>query len=673
MDRQTILAVIHRQLRESLAETGEVRPLGEIVGAVAKEIRASRNGQVAPGVIPIETVAAFVDGNLSNQESDAVCRAVLVDNSVLAELVSAVRAITQSTEKLEPLPEVLRNQLLAMQASLPIERAVPEPIEALPIEALPIAEEPTAPTIKTEPVLRKSARAKQRRSVHRVIAILSLAAALAGIIFVATQNRKPAPEQPEIVQSRQRPETISSKDADLVDDSDARMVDSSDEPKPLPEPDVPMFEPPLGNDSWPTVVQQAPPLPKNDPPPSDAIVPDPGPGPPPPSLVKVTPLSGLRWSKVTGILARRSELAATSASQIAIWESVPADASSPMEIIGRQVVLQTLPLSRAEAVLESGGRLVLAADSGMEVSPGDPTISADVRLQYGDAALIDLPQGTVIRLIKAGQTIARLRWQSKASVVLQHAASGLEVHVKDGTIDINQQPHRESSVAIARDRSMQSIPQPKRLPMWVDRPVETINVKQSFLAQIGESRNVMGTLNEQIRALSQNQRSNEGDLRTMATLATWQAALAGENVFRLVGSRLPVVRLAAMNRLVTIPGWDPRHRRIWAAIDNTVRDKQRAARFRRLIFLAQQNAAPSPAQMSTMLDDLTAPDIASPALSDYLLRRFNGNAKQLPIYDPTATGPAQLQAANLWRRYLARNATTPQRAQPAAAVDRLRN
>ena len=583
-----------------------------------------------------------------------MCQAVIVDNSVLAELVSAVRAWCSLLKSLNRCPKCCaincsrckfpchlkrpcRSRLRRCRLSrcrlpkhLRRRRSGPNPL----FEDRPV-------TGSVDSTSRRSQSFRLRRHWRR-------------IIFVATRNGKQDPEKPEIVQNGQRPETMSPTGTDAVDDSDVRIVDSSNEPGASPESISPMVEP--VPDPSPTVVQQAPPRLK----PSPGPLPERSPVPEPSRLVKVTPLSGLRWSKVTGILARKNEAAATSASQIAIWESINADAS-PMENIGRHLVLQTLPQSRAEAVLQSGGRLVLAADSSMEVFHGDAMASADVRLEYGDAALIDLPQGIVIRLIKARQVIATLRWQSKASVVLQHATSGLEVHVKGGTIDLNDQPQNESSVAIARDQSIQSIPQPKRLPTWVDRPVETIIVKQPFLAQLGESRNVMGTLSEQIRTLSQNQRASEGDTRTMATLATWQAALAGENVFRMVGSRLPVVRLAALNRLAMIPGWDPRHRRIWAAVDNTMRDKQRAARFRRLIFLAQQNGAPSPAQISTMLDDLTAPDIASRALSDYLLRRFNANAKQLPIYDPTATGQSQTPS-----RQPVAPLSGPQRQHPAA-------
>ena len=70
-----------------------------------------------------------------------------------------------------------------------------------------------------------------------------------------------------------------------------------------------------------------------------------------------------------------------------------------------------------------------------------------------------------------------------------------------------------------------------------------------------------------------------------------------------------------------------------------------------------------------MLDDLASRDTASRAMSDYLLRRFYANAaRQLPAFDPTWTGQAQVRGINLWRTHLGRTAAAAaQRNQPAAA------
>lgn len=120
MNRQTILASINRQLRLSFAETGEVRPLGEIVSRVAQEIRPGFTEPVADGpatLVPIEQVASFVDGHVDLAEANTICEAVMVDNSVLAELVAAVRAMQIPGDQLPPLSAALAAQLHAMPST----------------------------------------------------------------------------------------------------------------------------------------------------------------------------------------------------------------------------------------------------------------------------------------------------------------------------------------------------------------------------------------------------------------------------------------------------------------------------------------------------------------------------------------------------------------------------
>ena len=125
-----------------------------------------------------------------------------------------------------------------------------------------------------------------------------------------------------------------------------------------------------------------------------------------------------------------------------------------------------------------------------------------------------------------------------------------------------------------------------------------------------------------------------------------------------------------MNRIVTLPRWDPRYQRVWTSIETSARDRQRAARFKRLSLLAQQNGVPNAAQINSMLGDLAAPDVGSRAMSDYLLRRFHRNAgRRLPTYDPTWTGQAQTRAVNQWRTYLGRTGNAAA-LQPAAAANR---
>ena len=621
----------------------------------------------------------LLTGSCPEQSPQRCARAVLVDNSVLAELVSAVRAIGQTTAELEPLPDVLANQLLAMGASLPREHTELElPGEdELPMTE-PVPTEPERPTIDAKRTIRRanpSSKPKRRRHgpLTAVTAILSMAVAIAAIVFVATRDHGQAPEQPDFVrnESNQPVKTVTPMVPEIKDGSDLQLVES-DHDAPPPEPPRPIMDD-AGDSDPPAVASMntdSPAAP--DKPAIDPVLP-----PAPSTLTKATELSGLRWNKITGILTRQHDSAATSQSRGKTWESVKEGPFTPLGDADRQVVLQTLPLSRAEAVFQSGGGLVLAGDSELEVSHRNPTASADVFLRHGDLALVDLPAGTLIRLIKAGHPIAVLQWQSKASAVLQHAAGGLEVHVHHGTINVNRRPQTDASVVIGTDRSVQSIANPRRLPTWVDRPVATINVKQTFLAQLADSPNVMGTINQQLRGLSDR---SGADPQTIATLAMWQAALAGENVFRLVGHRIPVVRLSALDRVASLPSWDPRYARTWATIARIAGNQQRVRRFQQLCLLSQRQVAPNAAAVEAILGDLAAPDLASRAMSDYLLRRFYANTgRTLPQFDPTWTGNAQTRGVGLWRAYLGRSgnaaalrnqpaAAAAQRIQPAAAA-----
>ena len=93
------------------------------------------------------------------------------------------------------------------------------------------------------------------------------------------------------------------------------------------------------------------------------------------------------------------------------------------------------------------------------------------------------------------------------------------MHVRGGTIEVDNDSQKDSAIAIARDRSIKSIPVVKRVPTWVDRPVETINVKQTFLSQIKSSSDVMLSMNQQIRSITANPVSMERDASSLATLA----------------------------------------------------------------------------------------------------------------------------------------------------------
>lgn len=67
-------------------------------------------------------------------------------------------------------------------------------------------------------------------------------------------------------------------------------------------------------------------------------------------------------------------------------------------------------------------------------------------LQHGSVALVEVPKGTTIDLCLSGTTMATLRWESKATVVLGTTAAGLQAQIDGGEISIDDKPRRNTIV-----------------------------------------------------------------------------------------------------------------------------------------------------------------------------------------------------------------------------------
>ena len=82
LNRKIILNCVQRHLLESLAELGEMRPLGEMIPRIARELRGisktNNFATAAVAIIPMPLIAAFVDGDVSTDEDRMICNAVLV-------------------------------------------------------------------------------------------------------------------------------------------------------------------------------------------------------------------------------------------------------------------------------------------------------------------------------------------------------------------------------------------------------------------------------------------------------------------------------------------------------------------------------------------------------------------------------------------------------------------
>jgi hypothetical protein len=701
VNRQTILESVHRQLRESLAETGEVRPLGEIVPRVAGEIRSQSASATtnSTGIIPVEKVAAFVDGHLQSEEAEAICDAVMVDNSVLAEIIAAVRATQVSCEQLPPLPASLSAQLTAISS---VVSATSQTDAYADDEDLGEIRGQTKPAPmshgvlrKTEPTAlaagvssprdagtrpeasaygsRKEASSSARSdavSSHRssglriAVGLLAIAATIVAAIALLGRRRDKAPDQTTVVESGV------DKGGEQPDPQPLGIPDVFPEPERVPRDLIQSIvenEPPasqskqddLGRENPPMDPAAAKVIQESESIPEEAVVektPQPTPESEPPidpGPARITDpprLADLRWVEVSGVLARRNEPTEESGSRRApTWSRIQEGASSSATSAGqtRRVALRTLPLSRAKGQLEDGGRFVIAGDSGLQITRGTTEVLAELDLMYGSVALIGLSEGTVVKMQRGNQTIATLRWQSKASAVVNRLTTGLQIQVNRGEIEINDTPVKEKSVQVAHDQSMESVPAPKRLPRWVTRPEETNGVERMILAQIADTSDLTASLNQKIAALASSPTLSRDESHALAKLASWQAAMAGPNLIRLAVSRVPALRLAAMQRLTQLSESDPRYPRIWNAIDRSVNNAQRTAQIREWFRLIRTGSRPSAAQLEQMLGGLSSQNMSGRAISDFILRQYVRNP---PPFDPSWTGQTLQRAVNIYRQ-----------------------
>ncbi|MFK8111353.1 MAG: hypothetical protein AB8B91_04105 [Rubripirellula sp.] len=656
MNRQNILASVRRQLRESLAETGEVRPLVEIVGRVATEIRGETAAQpTASPVIPIETVAAFVDGYLDAAEEKQICDAVMFDNSVLAELIASVRAAATASEDLPELPDSLAARLNKMAPrTLAIEPAT-EPVGTTESSSDDSVETSTDPTVVI--VSPSSHQPVNDTSNRRVLPILALviAASLAIAAFVYSRSgpESPRPISPERSIVEQQP-TESTNPLVTPEPSldDERKIDNRAIVDHSPQDSDP--------DSQEDQIEQSPPPMQA---PETAIVGDPKSLPPNRTASNESPLPEsappilmeepekrveLTWKEVTGLLAIREDAPSNAVESRSnpTWRPIQQGAtfqSSSVAAKDQRVLLRTLPFSRADGEFSGGGRLVLAGDSAIVVNRDAKDVAAVIDVSYGSIAMMGFKEGMEVQLRQDGKQLASLRWQGTATAVIHRRTDGLQIQVDRGRVEINEQIVSSKSIHVATDQSIKSVRAPKRIPKWVTETTNPDSQFKTVLAQIASSDDLSKSLNRTISALSASGRDQS---TIMTQLANMQVSMSGANIFRMVSSRIPAVRLAALQRLAMMPETDPRYQRTWSSMERAINNPQRYRQIRSWFELVRVQRRPTTDQLEVVMAGLSNRDYAGRAVSDFILRQYVTNP---PPFDPAWTGPTLQRAINAYR------------------------
>lgn len=640
MNRQELLTCIERHLRAHLAETGEERPLGEIVPRIASEVQTlapetmRANGNDPHDVVPVWQIAAFVDGGLENDEVLTVCRAAQFDNSVLAELAGSVREQLNEAPKLS---NSLESRLLAMH---------PGPLENVATNRRAESAEESLETIDgqitTDLVRSNQSSNEKSREVRRVFGVSVLAAAVILLaLFAGSRWLRSGDREKDIVDREHKAETDGrprtngnrpeTRQVPPRDDNEVNG-DGNDENG---EPEEKSPSPKTGSTRPIRVVQDdtndgSPNVPKNSGSPGMARSGD-------------SPFSKVAWREIAGVLAT-SVTSTSKPTGPTVWVSVEEG-----KRLGRdpeRLRLRTMPFSRAEGSFDERSSIVLATDTRLDIeSAGQDPVDA-LTLLHGGVALLNWPAGSRIELRRDEDSVT-LVWEDEADVVLEHAVGGLRMDVVGGTVLIDDQKVRNQSMIFAKQQPPQTVERAKRHPNWVREIASRSTLPKDVLEDLGRASNVSHTLTQLFNALANQRDLSVKQQRTLEELAQWRAALAGKNLYRMAGSRNATLRVAAMQRLVDMPTWDPRYGDAWQGIDRAMNDRQRNTRLRRWCEMIRGGGKPTPTQIEQLLNGLQADQVVTRAMSDYLLRRLLGGG---PPFDPTWTGATLNRGVNAWRK-----------------------
>jgi hypothetical protein len=648
VNRQALLDSIQRHLCDLRSESESVRSLSEIVSLVAQELRReSKSDVLEPPVIPVGIVAAFVDGVVTDEESHAVLEAARADNSVIAELVAAVLAKKQSIEDRsdENVPPIshslaLRLTEMGLRSLMPSSELAPPVDESIQVQISTYGNEPSSPP----------------RTTFRMLSYWGLGIAMttaAGWLVAVywLPKKTTAPFQNEVVIA-----PLSD-----IDDVPSQEVAPRSQNTTLPDtrsieivesPSVPPTEP-----TRPDAVEPAtmPDMKTNDRVAMENVAVTPKSNALTPKEEPVAMIGELVWTRLTGLVAsERAQPDLTDYEPTELWSAITDSSRSFGDASERKALrLVTLPLSRAEASIQQGGRLVLAPDSMIQirddadVANDKAKASCTLDIEHGFVSLDEVSRGTVVDLTSRSIPIARIRWDSEATVVVGHTPQGLTLQVHSGTVSVDDESYQDSTLVLAPNTKPQPVGSAKRVPTWVDRPVDTLPISKVILAQLAESPDLLADIAQRTKTLAATPSKNQSEVRTLATLAMWQAALSGSNIARLLNVNEPEIRNAALKRLIETPNWEPRYDTMWAGTERiflaplaTLQGQQICDQLRRGVGL-------EPGQTELLLLGLASRTVGQRAFCDYLLRTSLGGG---PPFDPTWTGTTQLRAIAQWRR-----------------------
>ncbi len=669
--RDELGTIVRTLLAESAADKNEA-------SSEASESHADQADRQIP--VPLHEVAAYVDGSLDDAaRRESITRWALTDPGLMMELVAAVQSRGRRAAA-PPLAVDLRSRLLSLHSDSfasgehPAEDA---PVSPVDVEHVAAADDSIAspPRIEIAPLNQASSGEKAGGRWGWFFAACAAASVLFAVIGMSLRSRPSPDAAPSIVDLE--------KPGNLSDSLVKRPTDtvSGERGDPVPPESSPATaaaesvagsgpakagsEPSFGDESQrpemrtPASEPTAPNAPMRTDPAAPLIAgpmdPKPGGDREPAAMEPPADTGGtstsqpestwaLTWTTIDGVLLRsaadRSGRDSTSIDTVAgVAEGTTVRLESQRG--SKPLRLQTLPLCRAVAEFEGGGRMVLAADTQIDL-----TDEGTLDLQFGSFAMLEIDPPRVVRIGSSRDRSVDVRWDRSGELVVQRTPEGLQIDVIGGPARVAGKPARETRLLVDQQTLQPEVVEavPERLPRWTQQRVDRIELGRNVLASLAGSPNVRQTL---LQTLAGGQVQGQG----AAILRGWLVASANGDLLELLASPDALTREAALQHLAAINPRDPRHRLLWFHLQLSSGNSRVFTSIRSFFLDLWSGRRPGPARRDELLRLLQAPEPATRVTAHFLLRSFFGPGPRFDI----AASPQQLaRAANGWRAVMRR-------------------
>ncbi|MEM7316565.1 MAG: hypothetical protein AAF497_25810, partial [Planctomycetota bacterium] len=568
--RNRLLDIVENQLRNSasveLSLTDTVR---EIMDSVNPHDRFSHSNRPAAdemvdeAPIPLGDVAAYVDGTLADQNVEQrITSAATGDEGLMLEIVMAIKS-REDELSARPIPNVLRSRLIELRdASInsttepnvdPLDAVLPKTLASpltVPSE-VGVAGEYDKKEQSVEPFRRSKSTSRQMPIVWAVLAVATLL--LIGIGWWASSGwdqGTPIVRDPDALDSVD-PTHEPSPDTLLVeDDLEFGIPDLDPAPRDI-SPDLEMEEPqnefaiddPSGVE--PTTPQ-----------PMIVEVPESEPNNGMPMTMGASGPLVATWSQIDGLLLQSERQLAPEASISSAATARSVTDGTTLSLAGTDestLRLQVLPFCRATADLSEGGKLIIAGDTLVEMTP-----DGAIDLRYGSIALLGLGEEAEVRLGRDARRGVPVRSREGGSLLVSRTVNGLEIDVVDHPVEIAGKRFDDSKVHVnpTTKNAMRMADAPERLPKWTRERVDRIELGRNVLASLATANNVGPAIRSQLKS---------GNVRGQSALLLrqWFVASHRDHLLRLFSAEDALLRESALMYLRNTRPNDPRHRELW--------------------------------------------------------------------------------------------------------------